>query len=458
MSKKTIDHSESQAKRIVRAVVTPILTPVGRFMAMEFATGLVMIAAMVIALVWANSPWAHAYFDFIHFPIGINIGHFKIQESLHFWVNDGLMAIFFFMVGMEIKRQFVIGELSSFKRAALPLFAALGGMVCPALIYYYLNPSGPAVSGWGIPMATDIAFAVGVLTLMSSRVPFGLKIFLLALAIADDLGAVLVIAIFYTNHLSFSALFAAVAVLGVVMFLNKVDVRNVYVYIFLGALAWLGLLYSGVHATVAGVLLGFINPLISKVKAKELAPRMIALSNKLEKSLESEMRESDNVLSQKTKEYLDEIRFMAVEAQSPLERYIEKLHPWVSFGIVPLFALVNAGVQIGSVSFSQLVTNPISLGVFWGLVIGKPVGIFIFSFLAVKLKIAELPRSVNWLQILGAGGIAGIGFTVALFVSDLALGNQPELEVFSKMGILLASVAATILGGIVLLFCPKVAK
>ncbi len=401
------NNTGNHAKRIIRAVVDPILTSVGRFMALEFATGVILISAILIALVWANSPLSHFYFDFVGFPIGFYFGHFKIQESLHFWVNDGLMAIFFFMVGMEIKRQFLTGELSSKKRAALPLIAALGGMIVPAFIYYYLNPSGPAVSGWGIPMATDIAFAVGVLTLMSSRVPFGLKIFLLALAIVDDLGAVLVIAVFYTQNLSVPALLATSGVLGVVIFLTKAGIRNGYVFIFLGILAWLCLLYSGVHPTLSGVLLGFIIPSTSKTKDRDL---------------------------------------------------IERLHPWVSFGIVPLFALVNAGVQIGSVSFSQIATSPISQGVFWGLVVGKPIGIFACSLLAVKLKIAELPRSVNWLQILAAGCIAGIGFTVALFISDLALGGQPELEIYSKMSILLASVAATILGGAILFFCPKVKK
>lgn len=402
---------KSVAKNQIPArIVKRLLSPLQRFAAIEASSGLLLLGVTAIALIWANSPWKETYHHLIELPISLTVGEWSLRHSLHHWVNDGLMVIFFFLVGMEIKREMVQGELSTLKKSALPMVAALGGMIVPATIYAFLNHNSPTHHGWGIPMATDIAFAVGVLALFSKRVPFALKVFLLALAIVDDLGAVLVIAIFYTADLSSHALAAAAGLTGLVVFLQIARVKAFWVYWVIGAGVWLCVLKSGVHATVAGVVLGLLTPL--------------------------------NVIDKEDK-------------QSPLEILVESLHGWVSFGIMPVFAFVNAGVSLTDVSIANLVTAPLSLGIILGLWLGKPIGIFALSWIACRLGIAELPRGVKWKHILAAGAIAGIGFTMALFIASLA-GFDPHLTTYSKIGILLGSALSAIMGAILLLRLPEV--
>ncbi len=382
-----------------------------RFFKLEAAGGIVLMACAVVALVWANSPWAAGYSAFWNTKLTIGIKPFQLSESLLHWINDGLMTLFFFVVGLEIKRELLCGELASAKRAALPVMAALGGMLAPAALYACFNAGQPSARGWGIPMATDIAFSLGVLALLGRRVPFGLKIFLAALAIADDLGAVLVIALFYTETLSFTSLAIAGAFCVALFGINRRRVSHPLPYLLLGLGLWLAVLNSGVHATISGVLVAIAvpsRPNVSRLSAPEL------------KGL-----------------------------AAPLSRFEEALHPWVSFGIMPLFALANAGVALAGEAHSGT-GQSVSQGVIAGLVLGKPIGIVLLSWIAVRLGVAVLPEGVQWRHLLGVGMLAGIGFTMSLFVASLAFGIGPLLDA-AKAGILVASLASGLCGGLVLL-------
>lgn len=380
-----------------------ISTPIEKFLKTEASSGIILAVCAVVAMIVANSPWAPEYFELLHVKLfGLSLQH---------WINDGLMAIFFFVIGMEIKKEILVGELSTVKKAVLPVAAAFGGMVAPALIYHYFNPDAPSAHGWGIPMATDIAFALGILTLFGKRVPLALKIFLLALAIVDDLGAVLVIAIFYTKEIRFEGLLAAAAAMSVMWFMRRVGIKSYLAYVALGAVAWFGVLFSGVHATVAGVLIGLLTPLTYKVSRNSL------------------------------------------ETYSPLNTLVQWLHPWVSFGIMPIFAIANAGITFQGIEMSELIKNPIHQGVALGLLFGKPIGIFLFSRVAVLLKWGSLPSGISWIQILGVSLLGGIGFTMALFISNLALA--PEFEIFSKTGIIFGSLLSAILGSVLLAMVLK---
>lgn len=336
-------------------------------------------------MLWANSPIYESYNSLIHLPL--------FTMSLQHFVNDALMAIFFFAIGLEIKKEFLFGELSSKTKASLPIFAAIGGMLVPALIYAYFNHNTPSQAGWGIPMATDIAFAIAVLSLLPKKVPVSLKVFLLALAIVDDLGAILVIAIFYTANIAEWALAAAAVGLFAVWYMQRLKVKATWIYILLGVLVWFAVLKSGIHATIAGVLLGFL------VRKDELG----------------------------------------------LKHLIRKLEPWVNYAIMPIFALVNAGVHIEGLALTQLISEPVIVGVILGLFIGKPLGVLLFSFVAVKLRIAQLPRGSNWAQVGAVGCMAGIGFTMALFIGNLALSGTP-FESEAKIAILIASLMASLVG------------
>jgi NhaA family Na+:H+ antiporter len=383
-----------------------VLRPFQEFAALEASGGILLFACAVVALLWANSPFRSAYETLWLTKLSVFVGDAGLSKPLFLWVNDGLMAVFFFVVGLEIKRELLTGELKSPRQAALPLAAALGGMFVPAGIYAALNAGTPGAAGWGIPMATDIAFALGVLSLLGSRAPLALKIFLTALAIIDDLGAVLVIAFFYTAEISAKSLSLAAGLLAVLFLLNSAGFRNGGVYAFVGFWLWLAILKSGVHATIAGVL--------------------IALTIPADQDPEEE-----------------------AESSSLLYRLEHALHPWVTFLILPLFALANAGVVLSGEAFSRLV-QPVSLGVFFGLVVGKPVGIFLFTWLAVRAKLTLLPAGVSWGHILGAGMLAGIGFTMSLFINALAFGES-EFNAMAKMSILLASAVSAIVGSLTLL-------
>ncbi len=407
--------------------------PLARFLEIESASGIVLVICTVVALALANSPWAGAYHAFWHTHVSLAVGSWTLDHSLVHWVNDGLMAIFFFVVGLEIKREVVLGELRDPRKAALPIMAALGGMIVPAAVYYALQHGQPGERGWGIPMATDIAFVVGFLALIGPRVPLGLKVLLLALAIADDIGAVLVIAIFYTADISIAALGWAALGLFLAFGMNLVRVRSIGVYVVVGAAIWLALLLSGVHPTVAGVLLGLLTPASQWVGKDILLVVTKRTLNRLEETPDWDDAPDRAWL-------LDELSTAAVEATSPLERIEHALHPWVAFGIMPIFALANAGVVLDP---SQ-VTHPVAVAVAAGLLFGKPLGIVLFSWVAVRSGMGRLPANVNWGGMLGASCLAGIGFTMSLFVAGLAL--EGELLAAAKFGTLVGSTISAALG------------
>jgi len=428
-----------------KTTIEKLTYPIQEFLHQEASGGILLIIATVIALAWANSSFADSYHHLWHTYIKIDVGGVGLNYSLHHWINDGLMVIFFFVVGLEIKREMLVGELSSAKKAALPIAAALGGMIFPALIYTMFNLGSEGASGWGIPMATDIAFVVGILALLGKRVPLALKIFILALAIVDDLGAVLVIAIFYTSNISLTSLMIAGGLIVLLIAMNRLGVRNLLVYTFVGIALWLAFLKSGVHATVAGVLLAFTIPVSSRINTM-----------KFKKETESLIKEFDNagehgedVLTNSERlSIVDQIENNCEKILTPLQRFEHGLHPWVSFFIMPVFALANAGVAVSDELGSAL-THPVSIGIVLGLFLGKQIGIFSFSYLAVKLKLASEPEGVSWKKIYAASVLAGIGFTMSLFIANLAF-NSPELLNISKVGILAGSLLSGIVGFIIL--------
>lgn len=416
--------------------------PFVRFLQVESASGVVLLIGTVAALVLANSPWSAAYTEFWLTKVTLAFGSLELSKPLLLWINDALMTVFFFVVGLEIKRELVAGELRDPRKAALPVVAALGGMAAPAGIYLLLRGGQPGQAGWGIPMATDIAFVVGFLALLGPRVPFGLKILLLSLAIVDDIGAVLVIACFYSTDISFIALGLAAAGFGATYLLNRIGVRRVPVYVAVGAAVWLAFLKSGVHPTVAGVVLGLLTPARAWVGDRTL--RQV-----LADSLQRLQGEQDGQVEHHHKPLLGQLETAAREAVSPLERLETALHPWVAFGIMPLFALANAGVGVVPAALG----HPVALAAAAGLVFGKPLGIVLFSWLAVRAGLARLPTGVNWKVMLGAGCLAGIGFTMSLFIAGLALHG--DLLDAGKVGTLTGSTLSALLGSILLLvFLP----
>ncbi len=420
----------------IRAVPPAIelwVRPFVRFMQIEASGGLLLLACTIAALVISNTNWANAFQAFWLTPISITIGHFELKETLAHVVNDGLMTIFFFVVGLEIKRELVIGELRDLRKAALPAIAALGGMIIPALLYGALQFGRPGQHGWGIPMATDIAFVVGFLTLLGKRVPPSLKIMLLSLAIVDDIGAIIVIALFYSSKLSWLALGLACLGLAVTYFFNWIGVRRVPIYTFIGIFIWLAFLKSGIHPTICGVILGLMTPASAWFGDKGLLDVMETIFHRSrDRDLENEHILRDHEVGP--------LSLLVRETISPLERLEYALHPWVAFIIIPLFALANAGVAMKI----DLLLDPISLSVVVGLVMGKPLGIVLFSWLGVKLNWARLPSSLNWPIMIGAGCMGGIGFTMSLFIAMLAL-DQPHLSA-AKIGTLTGSVISTLLG------------
>lgn len=417
--------------------------PFVRFLQIESASGVVLLICTIVALALANSPWAEAFTGFWNTHLSIRVSPWELDESLLHWVNDGLMTIFFFVVGLEIKREIVAGELRDPRKAALPVMAALGGMVAPATTYWLLLGGQPGESGWGIPMATDIAFVVGFLALLGPRVPFGLKIMLLSLAIADDIGAVLVIAVFYSTSISVTALLLAALGFAVTYFLNFIGVRRVSIYVVVGAFIWLAFLKSGVHPTVAGVLLGLLTPASAWVGDRALIDVVADVLNTLR-------TDHDGKPEYHHKPLLGQLELAARESTSPLERLETGLHPWVAFIIMPVFALGNAGVSVELGALRQ----PVALAVAAGLVLGKPLGIVLFSWLAVQIGLARLPSGVNWKIMIGAGCLAGIGFTMSLFIASLALPS--ELLDAGKIGTLAGSAVSAMLGCVLLMtFLPK---
>lgn len=432
-------------KKNGRTPIEQIIKPFQYFLEKEASGGILLLVFTAVALVWANSPFADSYSHLWHTKFVVGFPGLNLDYTLHHWINDGLMAIFFFVVGLEIKREFLVGELSSFKQASFPIMAALGGMIFPAICYVLFNFGREGITGWGIPMATDIAFAIGILALLGPRVPLALKIFITALAIADDIGAVMVIAFFYTSQISFISLGYAGVILILLVLANLSGVRNLLVYTVLGFLLWLFFLSSGVHATVAGVLLAFTIPASSRINTSQFLANGKRLMDKFDKAGE----EGPDVLSNEDRQsVVQNLEENCEKIMTPLQRFEHALHPWVSFIIMPVFALANAGVTLGD-DFITALANPISEGIIVGLFFGKQIGIFIFSWMSVKLKIASVPQGVNWKQIYAAGILAGIGFTMSLFIANLAFTSEEMLDI-SKVGILSASFLSGIVGFLIL--------
>jgi NhaA family Na+:H+ antiporter len=413
--------------------------PVATFLHVESAGGVVLLIATAQALILANSPWADYYEAFWTTVLEINLGPFTLAEDLRHWVNDLIMVFFFFVVGLEIKYELVAGELRDRRAAAVPALAALGGMVVPAAFYLLFNAGGEGAAGWGIPMATDIAFAMGVLAVLGPRVPLAARIFLLTLAIVDDIGAIAVIAIFYTDDLSLPWLGVAAAGVIVVIVLQRLHVWSREPYILLGAVIWLATFESGVHATIAGVVLGLLTPARPLLNAPA-ARRAVR-----------EAADDDDL----TTDDLRRLRFLISESTSPAEWLARALHPWTAYFFLPMFAFANAGIPLSGEAFVAAAGSPVTLGIFAGLVLGKLIGITGVTWLAVRSGVGPLPRGSNWLQVAGLSLVAGIGFTVSLFITGLAFDYTAAEASEAKIGILIASFVAAVAGAAVLILAGR---
>jgi Na+:H+ antiporter, NhaA family len=428
-----------------RPPVERIVRPFQDFAHKQSSSGILLIIATAVALIWANSPWGESYLALWHTKLSVGVGDFSISKDLTHWINDGLMAVFFLVVGLEIKREVLVGELSSTRNAALPVAAALGGAVVPALIYLTINAGTEGSAGWGIPMATDIAFALGVLALLGQRAPVALKVFVTALAIVDDIVAVLVIALFYTSEISWGALGVGAVFLAALVVTNVLGVGRTLVYAVLGVGLWLCFLLSGVHATIAGVLLALTIPATSFINPGAFLERSRYVLDRFEKAGEK----GENVLTNEERQAsLHALNHAAYKLEPPLHELEHALHPWVVFAIMPLFALANAGVPLGG-SILEALTSPVALGIVAGLVVGKQFGIILFAWLAVRSGLAELPEGIGWRHVYGVGWLAGIGFTMSLFISDLAFSDGSLVE-DAKLGIECASLIAGVVGWTIL--------
>lgn len=419
-------------RRLAHRIAMPML----RFFHFQAGGGIVMLVATAVALVWANSPWQDSYHTLLDSHTRVEFGDLLVlDEQLREWVNDALMVVFFFVVGLEIKRELVVGELRRPGAVALPLIAAVGGMAVPAVLYAAFNTGGEGSAGWGIPMATDIAFALGVVSLLGRHVPSSLKIFLLTLAIVDDIGAILVIAVFYTDEISLGWLALSGGIVLLLFVMRSIRVWYTPVYLVVGVAFWLALFESGVHATIAGVVMGMFapaRPLVTEARSSLLLQRS----------------SSDGAVSVRlARQVVFEVR----ERVAVADRLADFLHPWTSFFIIPVFALANAGVDLSGGSLGDAVRSPVTIGIVLGLVVGKLAGVTAFSWLAVRTGLCELPRGATWTQMLGIGGVAGIGFTVSLFITNLAFEQQLITDQ-AKIGILVASTVAALVGATILRF------
>ncbi|MDO7253431.1 sodium/proton antiporter NhaA [Helicobacter cappadocius] len=420
------------------------------FIRSESFGGIFLFISAVLAMIVANSPLSEYYFNFWHIDFGFSFGQHFVGFSIHHWINDVLMALFFLMVGLEIKREVLFGELAGFKKAAFPAIAALGGMIIPGLIYYSLNAGTNSYHGFGIPMATDIAFALGVIMLLGKKVPMALKVFLVTLAVADDLGAIIVIAVFYTSGLNLTWLIGAGVIIVLLIFLNKIGIKNLLPYLILGVLLWFAIHNSGIHATIAAVILAFTIPITPKRSRKNFTHFIRELADQFQIKVpkNAEVDSPSNTyeiapLSEDQIEVLESIQDRVKSIRSPLGRLEHFLQPYSAYFIMPLFAFANAGVNIGNEIHFDI--DHIVLGVVLGLVIGKPIGIFFITFLCEKLRIASRPEGISWGHIVGAGMLAGIGFTMSMFVSNLAFSHPESMEV-SKISILIGSLISGIIG------------
>lgn len=425
--------------------IAGLMRPFEDFFKNQASGGIILLATTIIALVLANSPLSHLYHHFWETKLTIGGATFGLTQSLHHWINDGLMAVFFFVVGLEIKREFLAGELASKRKATLPIAAALGGMIVPAVIFAAMNTGSSDVHGWGIPMATDIAFALGIIALLGSRIPRSLAIFLTALAIVDDLGAVLVIAIFYTGDLSWGALGIGAASFLVLIIGNRLDLQHPNFYALVGLVLWIALLKSGIHASIAGVLIGATIP----VRARHQHDEFIDKSELLfERYRQSETIPGPFHNEQRLGTLLA-LEHVCHDAMSPLQRMEHEMNPWVIYGVMPIFALANAGISLSAAELTAALTHPITIGVGLGLLVGKPLGILLFSWLAVRMRLCDLPSGSRWPDILGVGILAGIGFTMSMFITNLAYLDMTRVA-NAKVGIFAASILAGVIGYVLL--------
>ncbi|MFV1449696.1 Na+/H+ antiporter NhaA [Maribacter sp. HS] len=425
-----------------------LLTPFQKFIKIEGLSGLLLFAATIIALVWANSPWGNNYEAIWNYEVGIQTDSFILVKPLILWINDGLMAIFFFLIGLEIKREVMIGELNSLKKLAFPLFGAVGGVLVPVGLYLLLNNNTETFQGWGIPMATDIAFSLAVLNALGKKVPLSLKIFLIAFAIVDDIEAVLVIAVFYSGTIKTTLLFIALVLLAFLYFLTYKGVYSRFVIFFTGILVWLLFLKSGVHPTVAGILLAFSIPIRQRI---ETVTFITQLENIYENIKEASVLKKP-ILSKEQLEHMGNLEDWSSKFRSPLQHLEHVLHGWVAYFIIPLFALANAGVAINGAIGLEL---PLVINIIICLVLGKGLGIPLVIFLAQKLRIVQIPKDINTRHIFGVSFIAGIGFTMAIFIANLAFNNNPTYISSAKVGILIGSFISAIIGYVILRWSPK---
>ena len=429
-----------------------ILTPFEEFIHRQTTSGILLMAMALIALLLANGPLADSYVHLIHTLVSLNIGSWTLNMTLQHWINDGLMALFFFVVGLELKREILVGELAELRHAALPIGAAIGGMVMPAFIYFVINPDGDAARGWGIPMATDIAFSIGALALLASRVPKALITFLVALAIVDDLGAVLVIAIFYTDTIAFIPLAAAAGLFALLMIFNMSGIRKTMPYFIVAVFLWYALMQSGVHATLAGILGALSIPAIPKYEPERFSAHVKELMQRFDASHQPGVSIMTN---DKLRAVVQTLKNGVHSTEAPLQQLEHIWHIPVAYLVIPIFALVNAGIPLEFGSLSETLTHPVTLGVTLGLVLGKFIGITGVCWLMLKLGVAVLPKDTRFTQIAGVSLLAGIGFTMSIFVAQLGFENREELLLMAKTGILAASLLSGVAGFIWLYVVSK---
>lgn len=420
------------------SLVRRVLVPVQTYVHTDAVGGLVLLAVALLAFVWANSPWGHVYQGLWETRASITVGPWELTRDVRHWVNDGLMTLFFFVIGLEVRREITIGAMADARRVVLPVGAAVGGMLVPAVTYAAITAGGPGAAGWGIPVATDVAFALGVLALVGRGLPDGARLLLLSLAVIDDIGGIVVIAVVYSQSLSWVALGTAAGILGTIMALRAGGVRHVLVYVVLGVLMWLAILASGVHPTLTGVAIGMIAPVRRDFGLTRFARAARTLLPRFDAALDRH----DEATASATLGQLEEL---SRGTEAPVERLQRVVHPWVSFFVLPVFALANAGVVLPADMVTQALASPVTLGVVAGLVVGKPVGIVLASWLTVRLGWAVLPPGLTWRHVSGIGILAGIGFTVSLFIGDTAFSGREAGEE-ARFGVLLASLAAGLLG------------
>lgn len=421
-----------------------ITEPFDRFFKQESSSSILLLGVTLLTLIFVNLGFYDLYFNFLHQKLSFGIGHFTLSKSLILWINDGLMAIFFFVIGLEIKREILVGELSTPRKASLPVFAAFGGMIFPIIIYLALNKPAETQAGWAIPMATDIAFTLGIMKLLGNRVPYALKIFLTAFAIVDDLGAILVIAIFYSHHLQLILIVVALAIFAGLVLLSFLGFYNKYVYFIAAVIIWLLFLKSGIHATIAGVLVAFAIPIRKNIKLMHFEEKMKEALGEFKE--QSPKLQSKYILNDEQMGAIDSMHELTEQVQSPLQNLENKLHGWVAFVIMPIFAFANAGVLINHESFAHI---GLSLQIAASLIVGNAVGIGLISFLAIKLKLAALPDQTSFKQLFITGVLGGVGFTMSLFVTNLSFEDQVLIDA-SKVGILIGSVFAGTAGYLLL--------